>query len=324
AFDNILVELIRGGDAHIRKARVVKHSPSALGEVGEVTAVEADGDEAMATGFHFVCHLDRIGHAALEGAVGVDEQNTVVGSGFREIPECCQFIAEALDQRVGHGPRSRNVIVHCGCHVARRVEPADDASTRGMITTQALCSSQAEVHKDRVTGNMTNTCSFCGDQRLKVQQIEQECLYELRFEDAGFYPQHGYGGKNHLTFLSGIDGSPETPVAQMGDVVGLEFVATQKFKILLGEAETLEDIKEITESGKQRIASSIWKLAEEVVEDSAVIVNARLKINLPHGDLVEVGIAGGQVGLKYHGAIVIAGYNITIQANRYPIPKRPS
>ncbi len=60
-------------------------------------------------------------------------------------------------------------------------------------------------------------------------------------------------------------------------------------------------IEQITEPRKHRIAAVKRYFAEEVVKHGAVVMTARLKVYLSHGDLVEVGIARGHDGVECHG-----------------------
>ena len=101
--DQVLIQVVGGGDDGIRETGLIEHLAGFLGEVGKVAAVEADA-VAFAE-FAFVAQilecLDRVRDTGFEGVIGVSEQDAGVGIQIAVGLEGGQLIREAHDPAVG-------------------------------------------------------------------------------------------------------------------------------------------------------------------------------------------------------------------------------
>lgn len=98
-----------------------------LGEVGHVPGVQADAAFGDALGLeHVVEGPDGIGHAALQGIIGVHQKDGVFGVDLTVSPEGLVLGVKGLHPGVGHGAPGGHAVELVGDGAGRPLAPADE------------------------------------------------------------------------------------------------------------------------------------------------------------------------------------------------------
>ena len=86
--DRVLVQIARRADGGLGEAGLVQHPAGLLREVCKVARIQTDTGRLMALFAQLAEHLNGVRHAALEGIVGIDQQQAVVREQLRIGAEC--------------------------------------------------------------------------------------------------------------------------------------------------------------------------------------------------------------------------------------------
>ncbi len=184
--DEIFVQIPRSTDDRVRIARVVEHLARPFGKIGEVAAVEANALRFMPLRTQDVEYLDRVGNAALQRIVCVDEQKARVRKelriGEKRFVLCGEIHDPAVRMRTRHG----NAEQFARQHVGSRAAAADDGSARTVhARIRALRAAQTEFHHRIPFGGVSDLSRLGGDQRLVVDDVQQRRFQKLRLAQRG-------------------------------------------------------------------------------------------------------------------------------------------
>lgn len=179
AFDQPLVQVIARDDGCIMKSSLIEQVSSLDAKVGKIARVEADTNHSESFASDLLSDFDRIANA-LEGVVGIDKKDTVVGHyrgiGFKGF----ELGIERHDPAMSVGSADRNTVFFSCQYVARRRAATDIRSAAcRQPTVGSLGPSQAKLQHGILASDSTHARRFGCDQGLEVDDIQQSRLEQL-------------------------------------------------------------------------------------------------------------------------------------------------
>ena len=147
---------------------------------------------------------------------------------------------------------------------------------------------QGKVHHSPATRRMDATSGFGGDERLKIDLIDNKRLHDLSFDDRRRDFEEGFVCESQTTFGD-------------GPYVAREFQAFQKIKKIVGKqaarvkivdargihCELLKKLQDVLQPGSDEVAPIRRIGADEKAKRRGVQPLA-LEVGLSHGQLVEI------------------------------------
>ena len=126
----------------------------------------------MPLGTQFVKYGDGVGHAALEGIIGIHQKQATCGEHLRIFAESRQFVWEGHDPAVRMGTHHGDAVHLTGEHVAGAVATADDGGTSAIdACVRSLGTAQAEFHHHAAAGSLYHAAGLGGNQGLMIDDI---------------------------------------------------------------------------------------------------------------------------------------------------------
>ncbi len=123
-----------------------------------------------------------------------------------------------LDIGMRHGPIYRNVEDHACQDSGGPVEARDITRPRcHQARLGSVGAPEPKIHQQLAWGGENAASCLGGDQRLKVDKIQQSALHELRLSDGGRDTQDGLIGKEHGSFRHRVHVSREAPLCETID-----------------------------------------------------------------------------------------------------------
>jgi hypothetical protein len=289
--DDPLVQRVRCHDGTVLQTGLIEHRPCPTGQEGQVARVDPDGALPDAHGPQDALEcLDRVGDAAVEDVVGVDEQGSVVGIKLAIGLECLQLGIEALDPRVGHCPAGRDAVLLIGYRAGGAGAAADvsrpGAQYRGV---GPLGPPGSELHHGAAVGGPDYPVGLGGDQRLVVDRQEHQGLQHLRLGRGGPDCDDGLVGEDGRALRDGpyVSREPESPEI-LQEVLAEDALGTEELDVGLVEAHVPDALDDLLQAGHDGEAAVVRYGPEEHVEVDYGIAHPRLQVPVGHGVLVEV------------------------------------
>ncbi len=295
AGDHGLVEIVRRDDARLGEAGVVEQAPRLDRQVGEVAGVEADAGEVVAVGAQRAAHLDRVAHA-VEGVVGVDQEDAVVGHRAGVGLERGALAVVEHHPRVRVGALDGDAVELAGQHVRGGRAAADvRGARRRQPAVEALGAAQAELEHRLSPGGVADPGRLAGDQGLEVDDGQQRGLDQLGLQDRALHAQQGLVREDHGALGHGVDPTRKAHRAQVREEGRLE----QRLAVAAGdrrqvrqvggvEAQPLEELDRRLDATRDRVRAAERVAPEGQVEDRLALGLAGLPVAVGHGQLVQV------------------------------------
>jgi len=294
--DFIVVEVVAGDDLGVVEAGFVEELAGTDAEGGEVTGVEADPLEIVAFFAEFLPGLDRVTDA-VEGVVGVDEKDGVVGHGVGVSVEGFRLAVEAHDPAVGVGSFDRDAIFHPGEDVGSGDAPSEvGGAARAHSSVGSLGAPESEFENGVAVSGVTKVGGFGGDEGLEVDDVEEGGFDELALEKRPANADDGLVGEGELAFGEGIDFELPIEPAEVVEIAVAEegFVIAsgeggEVVEFSFGEGEAVEEVGGGTGAGHDGRFPPEGCMAVEEMEDGLAVGHLIFPVSITHRELVEVG-----------------------------------
>ncbi len=292
AVDQVLVQVVGGGDHRVREACRVQHLSRLLGEIGQVAAVQADAVEGQGDARlpHFREDPDGVGHPGFQGIVGIHQQDAGVRVHVRVGLEGGVLVRKAHDPAMGMGALHRHAEELPAEHVAGADAAADD-SCPGPVGARVrpLGPAQAEFHDAVPSGGIADPGRLGGDQALMVDDVQDGGLHQLGLHDGGDDLDHRLPGEHDGALWNGIDIAGEPEGLQVLEKVRPEHAqGGQIVDVLLVEMQFLDVLDDLLQAGGDGVAAVAGVPTVEGVEDHGLVQVLVHEISLHHGELVQV------------------------------------
>ena len=148
---------------------------------------------------------------------------------------------------------------------------------------------QSKIHEQLTGSSKHHSRRLRGDQRLKVQNVNESGFQQLRLGQWRGHAQDWLVGKKYRPLRHRMHVSSE---AKLGKVVEQSFAksaaACQPVYILGRKPDILEEGKRLFEPRRDQGAATGWKLAHEEFEDGRLRL-AMIQVGLDHIELIEIG-----------------------------------
>ena len=234
------------------------------------------------------------------GVVGVEQQHQIVRPRPRKRFERRHLVVERLDEGMRHGAVERDAEHFAGLYRGGAGETGEVArARRHQSGLGAVRPAQPEIDQHFVRRGKPHARRLGGDQRLKVQNIDQPRFDELRLRQRCGDAQDRLVGEERRAFGHGVDVAAETEVCEIIEQVWLEAAgAFQPRNVVRREAQLLQKIQRLLEPRCQQESAPRRQGAGEKFEHRRVGV-AMVQIGLGHVELVEVGEQRADCGAIY-------------------------
>ena len=289
AVDQVLVQIAGGGDNGVLKTGVSQHLVGLFGEVGKVTAVNADtvAFQLYALLLHFLKYTDGIGHAGIQHVIGIHQQNAGVGVLFCVCLKRGVLVRETHDPAMGMGSFYGHVEHLTGQHIGSS-DTAADHSGSGAVDprVRALSAAQAEFHDSVPFGSIYHPGGLCGDQALVVQNVQQSCLNKLGLHNRGNDLHKRFPWEDYGPLRNGVDITCKMEAPQVFQEICVEDL--QRFQVvdvIRGEVEVANIFDNLFKSGSNGV-SSVTRIFSVKGIKNDYLVSRVLKITLHHGQLI--------------------------------------
>ncbi len=237
------------------------------------------------------------GPHALDGVVGIDQKNAVVGHRLGIGVEGFLLRLKRHHPAVGMGALDRDAVAHAGEDIRSGGASANVSGPGGRHgAVDALSAAQAEFENRFRRGGVANSCRLGRDQGLEIDDIEQRRFQDLALDDGAGHPYQRFVGENQRAFGDGVDIAGEAQVAEIIDEAeieeGLSIVAGQGGQVgqfVFVEVKILEIIDDIGQSAGNAETAVEGILPEEEMEDRLAFVDLVFPIAVGHCQLVKVG-----------------------------------
>ena len=238
------------------------------------------------------------------GVVGVEQQHEIVRPRAGKSFERRHLVVERLDEGMRHGAVERDAEHFAGQHRGGAGETGEVARPRRHQSgLGAMGPAQPEIDQHFVRRGEPHARRLGGDQRLKMQNVDQPRFDELRLRQRRGDAQDRLVGEEHRAFGHGVHVAAETEVAQIIEQVLLEPAgALQPGDLVRREAKVLQKIERLLQPGRQQKSAPRRQGAGEKFEHRRIGI-AMVQIGLGHVELVEV---GEQRADRFIGAILSA------------------
>src|SRR6056297_369614 len=200
---------------------------SRLPEAITIASVEPD---TLGFDVELLADLDRPAHP-LDGVIGIDEQDAVVGMVGREASERLTLVLEGLHVGVGHGPGRRDRIATPGLDVAGREPAAEVGGERSFdARLQTVRPAEPEVRELPTTGDKLAAGRLGGDQGRVLDHVHDRGLEQLRDGQRCGHLQHRLLGQHDRAVrdrphLTGVDLElPELMACVLADAEAFELI----------------------------------------------------------------------------------------------------
>src|SRR5664280_1921052 len=269
---------------------LVEHGPHFLAEIREIAGVQTHALEMVTLLFQLLADDDGVGQSLLQGVIGVEEQDGVVGMHLCIGTECLQLRVKALDPAVGNRPTHGHAFFERQKDVGCRSDTAHEARPAGAHTAVSLRASETEVDDAPPLGRAHHTTCLGGDERLEVHHTEDETLEELGLDERALDRDDGFARKDDLTFGYGrqVPGEPHL-LEHLEKIVSVP-QRTQVRKFIRCESHVEHILDGVAQTGRDSISSSVGILPIEDVEHGLVPRLSGQEVTLRHGILVVVRI----------------------------------
>ena len=302
--DEVFVQGVGRGDLAVGQSGVVQHLAGALGQVGNIAAVQADGTVGDALGDQHVLEgSDGVGDAGLQGVVGVHQERGIVGVQLAIGAEGLVFVVKHLHPGVGHGAAGRHTVHGVGegagstgstADVGRA--GADDSAVR------TLSAAGAKLQHGAALSSPDDAVGLGGDQALMIDGQQQVGFNQLRLNGGSLDGQDGLVGEDGRAFRDSVDITGEFEVAQIIQE-GLVKVTlgAQVGDVIIGEVQLLDVFHDLLQAGRDGKAAAVRHGTVEYVKHHILLVEAVAEITVAHRDLIKVK-EHGQIAFR-HGHI---------------------
>ncbi len=191
-----------------------------------------------------------------------------------------------------------NAVDLAGEHVGSGVTPADPCRATGCKPPIRSLGAAVAKLEDRTSAcGVADPCGFRCDEGLKVDDVEQCRLGELGMKDRALDSQEGFMGKNRASFRDGIDVQLQ---AQLGEISkegllkhAMPMRGSQRIEVLdlpFRKMKIAEPFQRGAKPGRNGVAASERKTAEEEMKNAFLLRLARLPVSGSHGELVKIGL----------------------------------
>ena len=294
--DRELVEAAAREDAHLGETGTIEKPTAALGQRGEVAAVDANAEPAGE--LQVLDHRDGLVDAG-DRVVRVDKECGAARKVLRKSAEGRALVGKRLDVRMRHRAGGREAVAPGRFDVAGRNE-ADHARKAGDVDARlnALGAAKREVDEVATIGRDDAARGFARDRRLEGDQVEQHGLDQLRLrqrcgdlEDRLARERHSaFGDRPHVP---GEAESPESLQLGRPEALGLG----QPADVVVLEAEVFEVIEARFDAGGDEETPRRGQRADEKAERRSAR-HAAAQVARGHVELVEVGEQRVQAGRR--------------------------
>ena len=270
----------------------VEHFPRAVAEVGKVAAVDADAAQFVAVRREvFLVDADGVRDALAQGVIGIDEQHGVVRPGFGVLQEGVVFAVVALYEGVRHGAGGGDAARKFAINVRGGCDPAD-VSRAGTVVggISAVGATGAKFQHGATGSGVDNTRCFGRDERLVVQGEEEIGFDDVAVNQRCAHAEERRVGEDDAAFRHCPDVAPEVEIGEVVEEgVAEHALAAQEGDVFFVEAQVLQVIQHLAESGEDGVTPAIRHTAEVVVKVGNFVLPAFVEMALRHGQFVEVG-----------------------------------
>jgi hypothetical protein len=149
---------------------------------------------------------------------------------------------------------------------------------------------QSEIGNEALASNPADAGSFGCNQGGEVEQVQHQCLQQLRLQQPALDTHQRFAWEDHLAFGDAPDGAAEAEGAQVLQELFAEAVRSEVLQVLLGEAQFQQGFQQVAQPCKDHVSAAEGIAAEEVLEDRRELGASAQEVALRHRELVEVGI----------------------------------
>ena len=247
---------------------------------------------------------DGVRDALAQGVIGIDEQHGVVRPGFGVLQEGVVFAVVALYEGMRHGTGGRNAARKFAIDVRGGCDPADVSRAGAVVSgISAVGTAGAKFQHRATSSSVDDTRCFGRDERLVVQGEEEIGFDDVAVNQRCAHAEERRVGEDDATFRHRPDVASEVEIGEIvKEGVAEHALAAQESDVFFVEAQVLQVIQHLAESGEDGVTPAIRDFTEEVVKVGNFVLPTFVEMALRHGQFVEVGQEGAVIN---HGDFLV-------------------
>ena len=166
-----------------------------------------------------------------------------------------------------------------------------------------VCAACAEVGDDAAARRPHDAARLRRDERLVVQGEEEVGFDDVAVNQRRAHAEERRVGEDDTAFRHRPDVAPEVEIGEViEEGVAEHALAAQESDVFFVEAQVLQVIQHLAESGEDGVTTAIRHAAEVVVKVGNFVLPAFIEMALRHGQFVEVGQEGAVIN---HGDFLV-------------------
>ena len=294
--NRVLIQIVRNRDPHIGQALGIKTAADILGQLGEVTRVNANGRQALARRLHLLGNRNGM-LAALAHVVGIDEQRAVLGARLGKGAEGLEFGVKAHHPAVRVRAKDGDAVTAPGKHVRRGRTAGNVARARdGQAAIGALGTAQAKLRHGTAVRRQHHARRLGGDKCLEADDVQQRRLEQLALQRGAGDAHHGLARKHELALGHGVNVHVRTEVAQVVEECRLKHRAAGRslergevVDVLGRKAQVLDKLGQLGGAAHDGIRAAKGMVTVKRRKTTLLIGLAALPQALGHSEFVQIG-----------------------------------
>ncbi len=224
------------------------------------------------------------------GVVCVDQEDGAVREAATIGPEGFNLSGEAGDEGMGHGPSGWNTIDFASQHIAGGGNPSN-VTTAGHLHpgVHAVGATQREIADDPALGSRYAPRCLGGDERLKVNLVDDKGLYSLGLHHRTGNLEDGLLWEEDSPFGYGPHVARKPHLGQrVEEVLVKDAGEPQVLDVTLREAPLFQITQHLLQAGAYHV-STVRGCGAHMQTEGGPARHAVLEVALGHGQLVQVG-----------------------------------
>jgi hypothetical protein len=177
----------------------------------------------------------------------------------------------------------------------RLASPDERGAACRQASVDSLRPAQSELDDRIAARRFAYARRFRRDERLEVDDREEQSLDKLSLEDRAADAHERLAGKDDRAFGNGLDVALEPQGAEVLEEIAIEQLlavagsqAGEVAEVVGRESELRNQLEGRREAASNAIGAAKGTIPEVEVENALLLVGAGLPVGLRHGDLVEV------------------------------------
>src|SRR5690554_2291843 len=134
-----------------------------------------------------MCHNNCVWEPCLKSIISVSKQYRIVGIYLGICTKSFQLAVEALNPGVCHRSRNGNSENFAGKNVGSARSAFNDCCSCCMQCAQSLGAAKPIINKGSVSCHKADPECLCGDERFKIENVQQHAFNELAFDNVPFH-----------------------------------------------------------------------------------------------------------------------------------------